>query len=194
MQKPTLAILAMAFACMLGEAQAEEESRQLGPHEHGHGTLNIAIEGNTLDLEFEAPGMDVVGFEHQASTPEQKELVEKALKDLGDGIMGLVVLPAAAACKLASKDVAVVAEEQHDVKEGQAEDASAPEAEPEDHHNAFHGTYQLTCAAPDLITSIDFPFFERFPNSQELDVTVIDERGQTAYEVKREAPKLELAR
>lgn len=194
MKKAAFAVLAMAFAYLAGEAHAEEQSRQLGPHEHGHGTLNIAIEGNKLELELEAPGMDIVGFEHEASTPEQKELVETARKDLGDGFLSLLVLPEAAGCKLDSSNVAVVAEEHHYEEEKQSKDASAQEAEHEDHHTAFHATYQLTCSAPDQIKSIGFPFFERFPTSQELDITVIDEKGQSAYEVKRDSPKVEITR
>ena len=191
MPKPTLAILAMASACLLGQAQAKEESRQLGPHEHGHGTLNIAIERNTLDLEFEAPGIDIVGFEHEATTPEQRALVDNARKDLGEGILSLFVFSEAAGCKLEFNEVTVVAEEPHDEEEKQSEGATVQEPE---YHTAFHATYRLTCSAPDQIRSIEFPFFARFPGSQELDITVIDETGQSAYEVKRDSAKLELAR
>lgn len=193
MQRTALAILAMALACLSGTANAEETQRQLDPHEHGHGMLNIALEGNKLELELEVPGMDIVGFEHAASTPEQHALVDNARKDLGEGILSLLVLPDAAGCKLISNSVAVVAEEHHDAGEEQDKDASAHEDD-EDGHNVFRGTYQLTCSAPEQLTRIDFRFFERFTGSEELDVTVIGEKGQSAYEVKRKSPQLELAR
>ena len=47
-------------------AVAEEKHRQLGAHEHGHGNFNIAIEGKSVSMELEAPGADIVGFEHKA--------------------------------------------------------------------------------------------------------------------------------
>ena len=33
-----------------------EETRQVDKHEHGVGELNIAVEGNAIDLEFMIPG------------------------------------------------------------------------------------------------------------------------------------------
>src|SRR5262249_38687966 len=49
-------------------AAAQSAHRELGPHEHGRGTLNIAIEGNRVSMELEVPGMDIAGFEHAAKT------------------------------------------------------------------------------------------------------------------------------
>ena len=75
----TACLLAAGMACAALPASAEEH-RQLGAHVHGHGRLNIAIEGNTISMELEVPGMDIVGFEHEPSTPEQKAAVAQAQK------------------------------------------------------------------------------------------------------------------
>ena len=45
---------------------------------------------------------------------------------------------------------------------------------------------------PAKLTSIDFKYFDLFAGAQELDVNLVTPRGQTSYEVTREAPKLEL--
>jgi hypothetical protein len=45
------------------------------PHQHGHGLLQIAIEGNTLDILFHAPAASLTGFEHAPQSDEQAELV-----------------------------------------------------------------------------------------------------------------------
>ena len=92
-------IIAAALAVSL-PAIAAEEHRELGPHEHGHGKLNIAIEGNRVSMELEVPGADIVGFEHEASTPDQKAAVEKAKATLSDAL-AVFKLPAGAGCKLA---------------------------------------------------------------------------------------------
>src|SRR6185369_1509759 len=70
--------MAAKVECLLGllfiasavasPAFAAEEHRELGVHEHGRGTLNIAIEGNKVTMELEAAGVDIVGFEHAAKT------------------------------------------------------------------------------------------------------------------------------
>src|SRR5215470_14244249 len=66
--------LALGLAAVAPLAAAAQE-RQLGTHEHGRGTLNIAIEGTQVSLEFEAPGADIVGFEAAAKTARQKAAV-----------------------------------------------------------------------------------------------------------------------
>ncbi len=72
----TACVLAAAVASTVFSASAQEEHRQLGAHVHGHGHLNIAIEGKTVSMELEVPGADVVGFEHEPSTPDQKAALE----------------------------------------------------------------------------------------------------------------------
>ncbi|MGI9486920.1 MAG: ZrgA family zinc uptake protein [Geminicoccaceae bacterium] len=101
---------------------------------HGHNVLNIAIEGDRIEMEMIAPGADIVGFEHVA---------------------------------LSEKDKAS--------------------------HNEFHAACALTCSASDGSDGIDFvAFFESFAGAQEVDVTVISEKGQSSYEVERDAPIVDL--
>ena len=78
-------LLAAGAACAALPASAEEH-RQLGAHVHGHGHLNIAIEGKKLTMELEVPGADIVGFEHEPSTPEQKAAVQQAKAKLADAL------------------------------------------------------------------------------------------------------------
>lgn len=163
-------IIAAALAASI-PAIAAEENRELGAHEHGHGKLNIAIEGNRVSMELEVPGADIVGFEHEASTPDQKAAVEKAKATLGDAL-AVFGLPAGAGCKLAEAKVAVQAEEKH--------------------HSEFHVTYTIDCAAPAKLTGIEFKYFDLFAGAKELDVNLVTPKGQTSYEVTREQPRLEL--
>jgi hypothetical protein len=182
-------LIAAAFAASL-PAIAAEENRELGPHEHGHGKLNIAIEGNRVSMELEVPGADIVGFEHEASTPDQKAAVDKAKATLSNALT-VFKLPAGAGCKLAEASVAVQAEDEHDAAEHKEEaKADGPkEAEP---HSEFHATYAIDCASPAKLTAIDFKYFDLFAGAQELDVNLVTPKGQTSYEVTREQPRLEL--
>ncbi len=182
-------IIAAALAASL-PAIAAEEHRELGPHEHGHGKLNIAIEGNRVSMELEVPGADIVGFEHEASTPEQKAAVEKAKATLGNAL-AVFKLPAAAGCKLAEAQVAVKAEDEH-AAEGQKAEAKPGGAKEGEGHSEFHVTYAIDCASPAKLTAIEFKYFDLFANAQELDVNLVTPKGQTSYEVTRGAPKLEL--
>ena len=182
-------IIAAVLAAGL-PAMAAEEHRELGAHEHGHGKLNISIEGNRVSMELEVPGADIVGFEHEASTPDQKAAVEKAKVTLSDAL-AVFKLPASAGCKLAEARVAVKAGDEHD-DAAHKEEAKPDGAKEEEHHSEFHATYAIDCASPAKLTSIDFKYFDLFAGAQELDVNLVTPKGQTSYEVTREQPRLEL--
>src|SRR5579871_4009769 len=88
-----------------------QEQRHLGAHQHGHGRLQIAIEGNAVSIELEVPGADIVGFEHPPTTPEQKTAFEQAKARLANGFT-LFVPPAPAGCALKEARVSTEAEEE----------------------------------------------------------------------------------
>ena len=106
MQIHTLAAFAaLTFAAAAPTlARAADEHRELGPHVHGHGKLNIAVENKRVSMELEVPGMDIVGFEHDASTDDQKAAVEKAKAQLAQPL-AVFKLPAAAGCTVADAKV-----------------------------------------------------------------------------------------
>jgi hypothetical protein len=177
-------IVVGAAAGMLGLAVAQaEERRELGAHEHGHSMLSLAVEGNQVAMEVEAPGLDVLGFEHPAETPEEKAAVEAGRAALGEPL-ALFVLSPAAGCR--TVDAAVeLAQEEH---EGGA--AQAGDAHEEEIHNEFHARYTLECADPGAVTTVTFAWFDRFPNAQEVAVTLVTAKGQASYEVERGDPPL----
>jgi hypothetical protein len=177
--------------CIAFSASAEEH-RQLGAHVHGHGRLNIAIEDKTMSIELEVPGADIVGFEHEASTPKQKAALEKAKTKLAAGL-SLFTPAAAANCTQNSAKVSIEAED-GDEHEHHAEGGKpgAKEEEVDHHHSEFHAEYAFECASPARLASMTFDYFKAFPNAQELDISVISPKGQSSYEVKRDKPRLNL--
>jgi hypothetical protein len=186
------AALALAGA-LAATVAAAGDRRELGAHEHGHSTLAIAVEGTRVAMELAAPGADIVGFEHTASTDEQKAAIEQAKAALADPL-ALFAPPAAAGCRVATAAVELETGEHH--RDEHAEGAAhgeAAHAEGEGHAE-FHAEYTLDCADPVELGSITFAFFERFPGAEEVAVTLLTDRGQTSYEVTRAAPRLMLDR
>lgn len=181
-------VVAGIVACAAFSASAEEH-RQLGAHVHGHGRLNIAIEGKTVSIELEAPGADIAGFEHEAVTRAQRAAIEKAKATLASGL-SLFTPAATADCTQKSAKVSIEAEH-GDEHEHHAEDGKE-EAEESHHHSEFHAAYAFECASPARLTSMSFGYFKAFPNAQELDIALISPKGQTSYEVQRDKPRLDL--
>lgn len=199
-------ITAMFGLTIIAASAAHAESRELGAHQHGHGSLNIAFEGATMAMELEAPGADIVGFEHPAKSAADRALIDDAIAQLAKPLE-LFVFPAAAGCTVTAANVALIGEdehhEDHDEEHGHGHghghdhdddhaDGHSDEAA-EESHTEFHAEYGLTCADPSAIDAIEFAYFERFPNAVELDVQMVSDKGATGFEVERDEPRLTLS-
>ena len=90
-----------------------EGNRELDAHEHGVGTLNIAIDGSNVAMEFSAPGADIVGFEHPAKSEEDKALISEGLAVLSEPL-GLFGIPADAGCSVTSAVAELEGDAEHD--------------------------------------------------------------------------------
>lgn len=197
----TLALASLALNTPL--ASEEAGHRQLGAHVHGQGSLNIAIEGNKLDMEFEAPGADIVGFEHEAGSSAQKALVEKAKVTLGE-VLTLFKMPSNAGCKVEKATVEIRNEEQHHHDEGHAagtakneSGAKDDEHDEDDHdehggHSEFHAQYSLTCTSAANLTTIETTYFKAFAAAQQLNVSVVAAKGQWQMQLTRKKTTLTL--
>jgi Protein of unknown function (DUF2796) len=186
-----IAVTATILALSAGHTAAET-MRQLGPHQHGHGTLNLAVEGQTVKIALEVPGADIVGFEYEAITAENQAKVKAAEEKLAQPL-ALFVLPHSAGCKVTSVKVVIARESEtdHDAHEHE-HDAHAEADGHEAEHSEFHANYAISCSDPAAITTISFPYFDAFPNSEELAVTLITEKSQKAFEVNREQPLIDI--
>ena len=104
----------------------------------------------------------------------------------------LFVFLGGAGCKVTAAKVSILGETDSDRDAHELDhhdDTEAKEHEAEEHegeHSEFHGEYALSCSNVAAITAISFPYFEVFPNSAELVVTLVTEKGQKVFEVNRE--------
>ena len=186
-------LLALPFALLpLAAAFAanEPEHGSLGAHEHGVGRLNAALDGQTLELELESPAMNLVGFEHAATSDADKAKVAAVRTKLENPLV-LFNLPKAAGCKVATQELESPlfgdkpdADDDHDeaVKDGH---------EHHHDHSEIHARYQFSCAAPGALKTLDLSnIFNTFPATQKIQVQLISASGQPGAEVTAKAASL----
>ena len=124
-----------ALAAATLPAQAQDVHRQLEAHEHGRGTLNIAMEGNVVAMALAVPGADIVGFEHAARTQAQTQAIDDAKAQLGRPL-DLFVVNDNAGCHVVEATVLVVGPEAHDAHDGATDEhGHAEEKEHQDEHD-----------------------------------------------------------
>lgn len=75
---PNIIAFTIAFAVVAQFSHAEEGSASLAAHVHGLSELAIAMEGEKLEIRFTSPAMNLVGFEHKASSRKEILAIENA--------------------------------------------------------------------------------------------------------------------
>jgi len=183
-------LLAVALLPIAAQAHEDHEHGSLGKHEHGVAQLNVALDGKTLELEMDSPAMNFVGFEHAATSDADKATVASVQAQLKQPLQ-LLALPASAQCSVQSVEVSsplfgdAPKAEEHDHDDGDHD-------EHEGHHHAdIDAHYQLTCAQPQDLASVDFaPLFKRFPATQKIQVQLIGPSGQQGAELTAANPSL----
>ncbi|MEW2972319.1 DUF2796 domain-containing protein [Pseudomonas juntendi] len=179
-------LLALPFALLpLAVAHAHEDHDHdhdhahgtLGAHEHGVAKLNVVLDGNTLELELDSPAMNLVGFEHAASSDADKAKVAAVRQQLEQPLK-LFGLASAAGCK----------EDQQAMESPLFGDAAKAEDDGDEHekghmHSDINAHYQLTCATPEKLTQLDLPpLYKAFPATQKINVQLIGPNGQKGVE------------
>ncbi|WP_348748980.1 DUF2796 domain-containing protein [Pseudomonas rhodesiae] len=193
-------LLALPFALLpLAVAQAHEdhdhEHGSLGAHEHGVARLNAVLDGQALELELDSPAMNLVGFEHMASSAADKGKVAAARKQLENPV-ALFNLPTAAGCKVSSQELnsplfGDKPEADHDDDDDATDGKGAAAHEHHHDHSEIHAHYQFTCATPAALSNLDLTqVFKTFPATQKIQVQLIGPSGQQGVDATATAATL----
>ncbi|HEB0724944.1 DUF2796 domain-containing protein [Pseudomonas aeruginosa] len=185
-----LALVLLPFAAQAHDDHDHDHAHgSLGKHEHGVAQLNVALDGKTLELELDSPAMNLVGFEHAASTDADKAAVAKARAQL-EKPLELFALPVTAGCSVASQELRSplfgdkAPAHAHKEKTGH---------EHEHGHADIHAHYQLSCEKPELLKLLTLAeFFKRFPATQKIQVQLIGPDGQKGADLAPASAELKL--
>lgn len=205
MKKTISLVLAAALSQWAYAADSHSKKQTLDAHVHGVSELTIAIEGKALQIEFESPAMNLVGFEHKAKSSKDKEAVKKAVAMLknGDSLFSF----SEGDCTLVESTVdasgLLSAKEDHDHhKEHDHEDehnhedkhAHKDKHDHEDKHEHHHdhgdhdsethseivASYFYECKDRSNLTSVSVGLFQAFPGIYEINAMWVSESKQGA--------------
>lgn len=208
--KQTLLASALTLA-LCASANAEEGFVQHEAHVHGMVEFNIAQDGNQLLVEINAPGMDVVGFEHPPESESDHHIFDEKVALLKEAT-NILTVNDDAKCKVAHVDVENTshhhdegdedehhhehgdedhhehhddADEHHDEDEHHHDDGDEEHHDHEEHggHSAFNIQYQFDCAEPSAINYIETKWFQQFPATHDIDVNIFTDMKQGAIEL-----------
>jgi hypothetical protein len=159
----------------------EMGSEALGAHEHGAASLNVAVDGTLVSLEFHSAAYNIVGFEHAPKDDAQR----KAIADATAALKDPVTLFGLTGCTLKDSQIdagghgADSHDHDHDHEHGHDHAAGG--------HVDYTGSYTLECTATAPLALDAKGWFARFPATETLKLQYIGTQ-QGAAELTAAAP------
>ena len=175
---PILMVLApLSIAANEHKHEHHEHEHSLAAHVHGLATLNIALEGQILELQLDSPAMNIVGFEYQPSSAADKKTLADAERTLKNEQL-LFKLSQDAQCALSAVSI------DNDLAEHADEHAHDDKHDAEHQHSDIQVSYQFNCAQPNKLTGIDLAgFFKAFPLTEKIYLQLITAETQQGAEL-----------
>lgn len=187
-----LILLASLTVNSAAKAGDKEKSQQHSAHVHGEAVLNLVLEEQSVLVELLTPAVNVLGFEHQPATAEQRKAVDHAVGLLKK--YANVFQFDAGGCRQTSVDMEApfaddgehhsdnehTDERDHDPHhdKGESEHKEPGHNEEHDNHSEFHVVYQLACSKPQAISAVDMTIFKHFPGFEKIRVQWVGANGQ----------------
>ncbi|MBZ6074048.1 MULTISPECIES: DUF2796 domain-containing protein [Aeromonas] len=177
-----LALMMAAVAFSAAAHHDDHANAGHGAHEHGHGQLNLVLDGDQLMLELTAPAADLIGFEHAPRNDTEKARMDQALARLKSA-EGLFVLTPAAGCTLTGQQVQAGHEEHDHDADDHDHDHDHDAADHHEGHADMGATYTFTCQQPAALKGIEASLFTLYPSLEKLTVQGLIPGGQVAGEL-----------
>ncbi|MDG0996233.1 MAG: DUF2796 domain-containing protein [Gammaproteobacteria bacterium] len=188
-QRLNVLTASLILAIILPSSQASEQAIELGSHVHGLAELNIATEGKTLEIQLISPAMNLLGFEHKASSKEERAAVEHGESQLHNHEALFLLSNEQCVHTMTTVDVSDLIERtessasDQDEHDGHDEDESESEHHHENHaeadkHSDVTATYQYRCENTTSLSSITVNVFDSFSGIHKLDVMWISTSHQ----------------
>ena len=207
--KILLSIIAALWAVgpNLSNIQAAEY-RHHEAHEHGVAHMNVAFEGNELYIELISPAANIVGFEHQPRTQEQKAAVKAAIKKLEAGEKLFAFSSGVGGSLVKSKvhtDInndsghesdETKSHEHDEISRDAGNDAEKHGHEDHQHadeherHSEFKAEYHFMCKKPEKLVYVDVMLFSVFSGIEHIEVQLLTGTKQTALELTAKKKKI----
>lgn len=169
-------IIFLSAVWILASAAFAQEHRHHGAHEHGAASLGVVVEGNTVHFEFEAPADNIIGFEHEPKTPQDRAKQKAALDKLKNNLPAILKLQPASGCRLIVEKLAWK-------KEMHGGSGT---------HSIVEGEFKAECKNSPAGTELRTAFTQFFPSLESVRITVISGNRQNAVVIHKDKGSAEL--
>lgn len=142
-------------------------------HEHRVATLDIALDGSQLVLQFRSPALNLLGFEHRPRSEEDNAAVERATHWLRDPATQFQP-SAEAGCRVVKSEV------------------TPPDWEHSTEHSEFSAQYEFNCRRPAALQHLDVRLLQHLDADVKMRVQVASPEGQHGAELVESSSRVSL--
>ena len=187
-QKILLLLLATS---LMSSSNISHAQQNLDAHEHGSALITLAVDQKKFKIDFVAPGADIVGFEHPATSHTDKEKIEDALKKLND-LSNLLEIGTRAECEMIVVSAKLEEEGDSDNHTDHEKHDHEDEHDHEASHSEFHASYEFECENPGEFAINKVNYFDEFKNSVKLKLQFVSSKGPKSFDLYRKNSTVDL--
>jgi len=162
--------IAVGLFIAIQSTYAEKSVESLDAHVHGLSELTIAMDTKTIELQLISPAMNLVGFEHKASSKQDIAAVKQAelLLEQQDSLF----LIAGGDCEHLStsidSDDLLESDNHHDDHDDHGKHDDHSEHDQGETHSEMVASYSYTCKDTSNLSSIKVALFTSFPGIHKI--------------------------
>jgi hypothetical protein len=199
----TLICLVMAITGVSNFAFAEQNGSYIDAHVHGLSELTIAIEGERVEMQLKSPAMNLVGFEHKASSKKDIAAIQQAELKLRQ--QDALFLISGADCQhissvidttnLIDADDHKQQDDHHDHhhdhhSESHKETHDNDKHEDSESHSELIANYSYHCNKDSKLSSITLSLFKAFPGIHKVHAMWVTPIKQGSIMVSKNSPMI----
>jgi hypothetical protein len=209
MNKLILCILSMAVPLFIGvqSVYAERGAESLDAHVHGLSELTIAMDAKSIEIQLISPAMNLVGFEHKATSKQDIAAVKKAELILGQ--QDSLFLIAGGDCEYLSTSIdsgdLLESESHHEKHDDHDKHNDHDDHEKHDDHDDHDGhdqgethsemvaSYSYTCKDSSKLSSLTVGLFTSFTGIHKINTLWVTPSKQGSNMLSAKNPTIEFS-
>ena len=184
---PTKSTIHCLSALLLGFVSITAKAEIQKAHVHGLATLNLALENEVMEIHFESPAANVIGFEHKARSAKEKQAVEQTKTVLKSPKLMFSFVGTDCELKATTVDISEVVDSEHEHHSHSENHSHSEHHKHSEHHNHSSGhhseiksSYRFNCKDAGDLNYVSIGLFELFPGIEKINVLWVTETKQGA--------------
>ncbi len=153
----------LVIFCLLTVSALARSANQAA-HTHGMATLTLAQENDKLEIYFESPAANVIGFEHKAVSQEQKQAVKKTEAMLKSATSLFSFMGTSCQLRAIDLDLSAIIDDEHK----QHEDHSHSKHTDKENHSEIQSHYHFICQSGQNLQSVSIGLFSQFSGIEKI--------------------------